>query len=328
MLNILGVDVGGTFVRMGTLKDGKVENLVKRSSAEIFSAPGGAAAGLANALKEYAGDTQFAAVGVGIPGTVSRDGERVLNVPNIPGLNDTPLRDALTDALNCPVFVENDITMLTTGDSIRLGLERGVVFGCYIGTGLGGAVLVDGKLLPESYGANAVSRGSNSKRFISTGNNSWETKKITVSIGEETGIDTAEPIAVNIHHPYEKHLGIFRVGNEVEIELMPFRATLVEIAAVSEAEPMLKDCEYEIIREDKDGNPVEVRHLTAETKEKAPVFIGSLDNSERNPADGEFLYETAMYAIGNDSLESRSLRRSGETQIPQVKAALFLRPYC
>lgn len=147
MLNILGVDVGGTFVRMGTLRDGKVENLVKRSSAEIFSAPGGAAAGLARALKEYAGDTQFAAVGVGIPGTVSRDGERVLNVPNIPGLNDTPLRDALTDALSAPVFVENDITMLTTGDSIRLGLERGVVFGCYIGTGLGGAVLVDGKLL-------------------------------------------------------------------------------------------------------------------------------------------------------------------------------------
>ena len=183
------------------------------------------------------------------------------------------------------------------------------------------AILVDGKLLPESYGANAVSRGSKSKRFISTGNNSWETKKITVRIGEETGIDTAEPIAVNIHHPYEKHLGIFKVGDKVEIELMPFRATLVEIAAVSEAEPMLKDCEYEIIREDKNGNPVEVRHLTAETKEKAPVFIGSLDNSERNPADGEFLYETAMYAIGNDSLESRSLRRSGETQIPQVKAA-------
>lgn len=147
MLNILGVDVGGTFVRMGTLKDGKIENLVKRSSAEIFSAPGGAAEGLAQALKEYAGGTQFAAVGVGIPGTVSRDGERVLNVPNIPGLNDAPLRDALTDALNAPVFVENDITMLTTGDSRRLGLERGVVFGCYIGTGLGGAVLVDGKLL-------------------------------------------------------------------------------------------------------------------------------------------------------------------------------------
>ncbi len=182
-------------------------------------------------------------------------------------------------------------------------------------------ILVEGKLLPESYGANAVSRGSQTKRFISTGNNSWETKTITVRIGEETGIGTDEPIAVNIHHPYEKHLGIFRVGDEIEIELMPFRATLIELAAENEAEPMLKDCEYEITREAADGTPIEVKYLTSETKEKAPVFIGSLDNTEIRPANGEFLYESAMFAIGNDSLESRSLRRSGETAIPQVRAA-------
>ncbi len=181
-------------------------------------------------------------------------------------------------------------------------------------------ILVDGKLLPESYGENAASRGSKTKRFISTGNNSWETKTVTVRIGEETGIDTDEPIAVNLHHPYEKHVGIFKMGDEVEIELMPFRATLIELAAVSEAEPML-DGEYEIVREDENGNPIEVKHLTYETKEAAPLFIGSLGNKERNPSDGEFLYETAMFAIGNDSLESRSLKRSGETKIPQVKAA-------
>ncbi len=181
-------------------------------------------------------------------------------------------------------------------------------------------ILIDGKLLPESYGANAASRGSKSKRFISTGNNSWETKTITVKIGEETAIDTNEPIAVNLHHPYEKHVGIFKTGDEVEIELMPFRATLIELAAVSEAEPML-DGEYEIIREDENGNPVEVKYLTDETKEKAPVFVGTLDKIERNPQNGEFLYETAMFSIGNDSLESRSLARSGETAIPQVKAA-------
>lgn len=182
------------------------------------------------------------------------------------------------------------------------------------------AILADGKILPEGYGDNAVSRGSKSKRFISTGNNSWETKTVTVRIGEETGINTDEPIAVNLHHPYEKHIGVFKVGDEVEIELMPFRATLVELAAVSEAEPML-DGEYEIIREDENGNPVEVKYLTAETKEGAPLFLGSLDNRENNPSDGEYLYETAMFAISNDSLESRSLARSGETAIPQVKAA-------
>lgn len=183
------------------------------------------------------------------------------------------------------------------------------------------ANLVEGKLLPESYGANAVTRGTKTKRFISTGNNSWQTKTITVKIGEETGMETDKPIAVNIHHPYEKHVGIFSIGDTVEIELMPFRATLIELATESEAEPMLKNCEYEIIKEDESGKPVEVKYLTAETKEKPPVFLGKLNVEEQNPPNGEFLYESAMYSIGNDSLESRSLRRSGETKIPQVKAA-------
>lgn len=204
-------------------------------------------------------------------------------------------------------------------------------------------ILVNGKLLPDSYGENAVSRGSETKRFISAGNNSWEAKKITVKIGEETGIITEDEVAVNIHHPYEKHLGFFKSGDSVEIELLPFRASLIEIAVSSEAEPMLTNCEYEIIKEGKNGFPKEVKYLKSEggkinllsngeetpfaeiekteIKEKAPVFIGSLENEEENPENGELLYESAMYAITNDSLEIRSLRRSGETKIPEVKAA-------
>ncbi len=204
-------------------------------------------------------------------------------------------------------------------------------------------ILVKGKVLTESYGENAVSRGTETKRFISTGNNSWETKKITVKIGEEAGINTEKSVAVNIHHPYEKHLGFFSVGDSVEIELMPFRACLVEIAVSEEAEPMLTNCEYEIIKEEKDGTPIEVKYLKSQggkitllsngeeipfaeiekidVKEKAPVFIGALENEEKNPENGEFLYESAMYAITNDSLEIRSLRRSGDTKIPEVKKA-------
>ncbi len=205
------------------------------------------------------------------------------------------------------------------------------------------AILVNGKVLPDSYGDNAVTRGSETKRFISTGNNSWNPIKITVNIGEETGVETDEPIAVNIHHPYEKHIGVFKKGDSVEIELMPFRATLIELSVVNEAEPMLTGCEYEIVKEDKNGIPLEVKYLksdggkvnllcggketlfaeidSTDIKEKAPIYVGTFENEIRNPENGELLYESAMYAIGNDSLESRSLKRSGETQIPQVKAA-------
>jgi len=188
------------------------------------------------------------------------------------------------------------------------------------------AILVEGKILSESYGASAVSRGSEEKRFIATGNDSWEKMTIKVKIGEEIGLATDKPVAVNLHHPYEQHLGTFKVGDEVEIELMPYRAALIEVAAQDAAEPMLENCAYEIIREDKNGTPVEVRTLrsadgSVDIMERAPRYLGSLDHTEKEPANGEFLYENAMFAIGNDTLEARSAKRAGATAIPEVQAA-------
>ena len=205
------------------------------------------------------------------------------------------------------------------------------------------AILVNGMLLPVSYGDNACSRGSDTKRFISTGNNSWEKKTVSIKIGEETGIKTDKKVEVNLHHPEEIHLGEFSVGDTVEITLMPFRAALIEIAVADEAEPMLKGCSYRIINEADDGTPGKVKILycdgqdillhkngcdsffmkgeKTDIREKAPVKLGTLTEKRYRPQDGEFLYETAMFAIDNDCLERRSVIRSGETAIPEVKAA-------
>lgn len=205
------------------------------------------------------------------------------------------------------------------------------------------AILVNGKLLGEEYGDNACVRGTETKRFISTGNNSWDIKTIKINIGEETGIKTEKKVEINIHHPYKKHIGVFNVGDTVEITLMPFRATLIELATSETAEPMLKGAEYEIIKDSADGTPVEIKILYSngndillrkngtetffmkgtktDIKEKAPRYIGALTEKTENPENGEFLYENAMFAIDNDCLEKRSLVRSGETKIPEVKAA-------
>lgn len=204
-------------------------------------------------------------------------------------------------------------------------------------------LLVNGMLLPSSYGENACSRGNNEKRFISTGNNSWETKTVTIEIGKATGIDTNKKIQVSLHHPYEKYIGVFSVGESVKIPLMPFRASLIELSAVDIAEPVLKGGEYEIIKEETDGTPKEIRLTYCEgedltlikngeesffmkgektdIKEKSPLKLGELTNKIYNTPDGEFLYESAMFAISNDCLEMQSLLRSGETGIPQVQAA-------
>ena len=187
-------------------------------------------------------------------------------------------------------------------------------------------ILVNGKLLPECYGASAVARGSKDKRFIVTGNDSWEKTTIKVKLGEEIGLEAEGRIAVNLHHPHEQHIGLFNAGDVVEIELMPYRATLIEVAAEAVAEPMFKDCIYEVVREAEDGEPLEIRLLRDEEGlvdivEKAPRYLGTLDKTQKEPENGEFLYENAMFAIGNDTLEARSAKRAGKTKIPQVQAA-------
>ena len=205
-------------------------------------------------------------------------------------------------------------------------------------------ILVDGMVLPEEkYGNCAAVRGSDTKRFLSTGNNSWETRTILVPLTEEIGLKASGEIYVNLHHPYEQHLGCFKAGDVVEVELPPFRAVLLEVAVADEAEPMLTNCAYEIIKEQEDGTPVEVKLLKTpggaiellrgaekthfmdaqpvDILEQPPMYLGELEQVEDRPANGEFLYETSVFPITNDSLESRVRQRSGETAIPEVQAA-------
>ena len=190
-------------------------------------------------------------------------------------------------------------------------------------------ILVNGKLLPDCCGCHAISRGNDKKRFVCTGNNSWETKAVKFKLSE-LRLKGVENFAVNIHHPFEKHLGIFNINEEIEIELMPFRAALIEFSAPECAETMLHDCEYEIVNEDENGKPLKVKYFSGKTpdceyitaeKEKAPLLLGTLNEKTDKVEDNEFLYESAMFAINNDSLERRSADRAGLTAIPEVKAA-------
>lgn len=180
------------------------------------------------------------------------------------------------------------------------------------------AILVNGIALGKEYGCNAVSRGSKTKRFIVTGNDTWESKEIEITLDQSIGLETDEKICVNLHNPFEKQIGKFSFGDKVKIELMPFRAALIEIAAESESEPMLEGKEYKIIKEAKDGTPLEVNILNEENKEKAPVLLGKMSaiNAKKNEANR--LYEAAAFAANNDSLEYRSLVRSGASEIPEV----------
>ncbi len=204
-------------------------------------------------------------------------------------------------------------------------------------------ILVNGMLLPEGFGANAVSRGDGSRRFICTGNDTWEPSTVLLPVDERIGLDAPGKYDVIIRHPYEEYRGSFEYGSTAKIVLAPFRAVLIEVTTPDRADPVLVGCKYETLIEEPDGTPEEVRYIktsggevvlrvrgeetlfaqTAPTdeEEKTPVKLGTLDELTISPEDGEKLYEACMFAVDNDSLEARCIKRSGQTSIPEVRAA-------
>ncbi|MBE6726073.1 MAG: hypothetical protein E7576_12940 [Ruminococcaceae bacterium] len=207
-------------------------------------------------------------------------------------------------------------------------------------------ILVDGMVLPESCGDNAVSRGTPDHRFIATGHHGWTSLPVHLRLGDEIGLGPQTgKIALIQRHPTEKLIGFYDYNDTADVVLMPFRAHLFEVAPVSEAYPILENCEYEMIREDEAGRPVEVKMLCCEggtidlldhgirsffgcfdrcdRREFAPKYLGHLE-----PCDfalladrSEELYEAAQFAADNDALERREMKRAGETAIPEVRAA-------
>lgn len=86
-------------------------------------------------------------VGLVTVGPLDPDRGRVLGPPNFPGWSDVPLRDEVAAALGMPVWLQNNATAAALGEA-WYGAGRGTrnLLYVYVGLGLGGGVLLNGRL--------------------------------------------------------------------------------------------------------------------------------------------------------------------------------------
>lgn len=86
-------------------------------------------------------------IGVGAPGPLNPETGIVHRAPNLPGWQDVPLAPRLAQALGIPAWLENDVNLGTLGEH-ALGAGRGTrdMVGVFVGTGVGGGLILDGKL--------------------------------------------------------------------------------------------------------------------------------------------------------------------------------------
>lgn len=143
----LGVDVGGTKIEAVVLADDGAERFRARIAAPQghYEATLAAIAGLHDRAQAACGG--LGSLGVGTPGSVIPETGRMKNC-NSTWLNGRPLPQDLADRLARPVVVANDadcFALSEAGDGA--GASARVVFGVILGTGVGGGVVVDGRLL-------------------------------------------------------------------------------------------------------------------------------------------------------------------------------------
>ena len=154
----VGIDLGGTNTKIGLLdEDGNIlfSTIVKTESEQGFEKT---IERLSNILKIQVSNLNIsfndvAGVGLGVPGPVA-NGRIVKFWANFPWPVNVDLAAEFEKHLGVPVKVDNDVNVITLGEMWKGG-GRGYknVLGLAIGTGIGGGVVVNGKLVSGKNGA-------------------------------------------------------------------------------------------------------------------------------------------------------------------------------
>ena len=147
------VDIGATNTKVGIVgEDGRVfrrDTIPTRTGSK----PGDLVDAIANELRPMIDAVtdernQVVTVGVAIAGFLNREHTMMIANANLPQLRDFPLRRAFEERfeLNCHLEVDSNATTLA---EYRFGMGRGAsnLLGMVFGTGVGGGVIIGGKLL-------------------------------------------------------------------------------------------------------------------------------------------------------------------------------------
>jgi len=154
---VLGIDLGGTKILAGVV--GPDHRIIGRAKRPTPAQEGGPA--IVEAIAACADDAlnsagvaraDVAAAGVGSPGPLDSDAGVILFSANL-NVKNFPLGPELSAKIGCPVLVQNDVRVGGYAE-YRLGTGRGYqdVIITFVGTGIGGCVILRGEIVAGSTG--------------------------------------------------------------------------------------------------------------------------------------------------------------------------------
>ena len=147
---IFAADLGGTHLRVATVdENGQIHFRLKQKTPHAAE-PGEIVRALVQAVRQCETQSKtngIRAVSVVVPGSVNVEQGLVVKAPNVACLDGFRLTAALTSELKLPAVLENDANAAAVGEMWQgAGHGRRTIVCVTLGTGVGGGIILDGKL--------------------------------------------------------------------------------------------------------------------------------------------------------------------------------------
>lgn len=154
----IGVDLGGTNLRVAAIDaTGKVINRISLPAA-YDAGPRSVVNDIVSAVRHVqsqCGVEGMQGVGIGVPGYIDMRAGVIIGAANLPGFEGFPIRDEIQRSLSTTshVIVENDANAAAVGE-MWMGAGQNVrdIILMTLGTGIGGGIIIDGKVLHGARG--------------------------------------------------------------------------------------------------------------------------------------------------------------------------------
>ena len=153
----IGVDLGGTNLRAAAVdRSGKILEKHARSTDmtrgrdEVID---DIVSGINTVRQKIGSNSRLAGVGIGVPGFILIEKGYVTNSNNLPVLENFPLRDEIERRLGAPIILENDANAAALGEKwMGAGKDVDNLVLLTLGTGIGGGIISDGRVLHGEVG--------------------------------------------------------------------------------------------------------------------------------------------------------------------------------
>lgn len=218
---VIGIDLGGTAIKLGRFsKDGKCQQSLTVPTPQPAT-PEAVIQAMVAAINSLE-ITAVKAIGVGTPGPTDAAGKIAKIAINLVGWNDIPLAELLETKIGLPTILANDANCAGLGEA-WLGAGRNFrnLILLTLGTGVGGAIILDGKLFTGHQGAagelGLITLNPEGPKCNSGNNGSLEQYVSVQAIRRITGLEPLElgelaekgdRKALEFWQTYGKNLGI------------------------------------------------------------------------------------------------------------------------